>query len=427
LASVEELLEEVRGAGVGAVISDIIVGDVTGLELMARAREVDPDLPFIVTSAYGTISLAVEAMKKGATDYLPYPLDSEELRAAVRAALHGRHEAAFQARPKMAARNGPLAQNESLAAARKGKSNAFLLPGIVGQGKWLVEVSRIVSKVAATKATILLRGESGTGKELVARAVHALSERAAKPFVAVACSALSSDLLESELFGHERGAFTGAVAQKPGRFELADGGTLFLDEIGDISPNLQLKLLRALQEREFERVGGTKTLRVDVRVIAATNRDLEKAVSSGRFREDLYYRLQVVQINLPGLRDRPEDIPELAHHFLEKFSAQNAKRLHRISPDTMELLQVYPWPGNVRELENAMEHAAVLADADEEAVHMELMPPRILAHSCPRGKARATRARSDGNGHAATSRGGHRKRSVGGAATTKSRTVRNRP
>jgi len=423
VVSGKEALEEVERDGAGAVISDICAGDMTGLELMETAHQVDPDLPFILTSAYGTISSAIEAMKKGASDYLPHPLDSEELRAAVRAALHGRHESALRVRRRTPLRNGTPARNRSVGAVsvQRARSNALLLPSIVGQGKWLVEVSRIVSKVAATRATILLRGESGTGKELAARAVHALSERASKPFVAVACSALSSDLLESELFGHERGAFTGAVAQKPGRFELADGGTLFLDEIGDISPNLQLKLLRVLQEREFERVGGTKSLRVDVRVIAATNRDLEKAVSSGRFREDLYYRLQVVQINLPPLRDRAEDIPELAHDFLDKFSRQNAKRLHTISPDTMELLRVYPWPGNVRELENAMEHAAVLADADEEMAHMALLPPRILAHSCRKRKAPATRARPNGNGRATTSR---RARPTSGAEPVGSRATR---
>jgi DNA-binding NtrC family response regulator len=396
--SAKETLEHVRRSQVGIIITDIAAGDVTGLELMATAREVDPDLPFIVTSAYGTIRSAVEVMKKGANDYLPHPLDLEELRDAVREALRHRRRTALRKVP--AKQNGGAKPT----SARKPESAALALPGMVGGGKWLTEVSRVVSKVAAARATILIRGQSGTGKELVARAVHVLSERAARPFVAVACSALSSDLLESELFGHERGAFTGAVAQKPGRFELADGGTLFLDEIGDITPNLQLKLLRALQEREFERVGGTKTLRVDVRVIAATNRDLESAVASGRFREDLYYRLQVVQINLPTLRDRVDDVPELAYHFLEKFSKENGGRLHRIPSDVMELLGAYPWPGNVRELENAMEHAVVLADADDESVHMGLLPPRILAHSCKKPKVSVARGRPNGDGSASISR-----------------------
>jgi Nif-specific regulatory protein len=250
---------------------------------------------------------------------------------------------------------------------------------IVGNSGKMQEVFKIIERVAGSNATVLIRGESGTGKELVARAVHYSSPRATKPFIAVSCAALPETLLESELFGYEKGAFTGAVSQKAGRFELANGGTLFLDEVPEISPAMQVKLLRVLQEREFERVGGTKTVRVDVRLIAATNRDLEQAVANGEFRPDLYYRLQVIQVFLPALRERREDIPALVEHFVQKFNGPNGRNVRFVSPEAMDMLMAYSWPGNVRELENAIERGVVLADPSAELITPDLLPTVIQA------------------------------------------------
>ncbi len=245
---------------------------------------------------------------------------------------------------------------------------------IIGDGSWKEEIIQVISRVAPSRATVLLCGESGTGKELVARAIHANSPRRGQAFVGVACAALPRDLLESELFGYEKGAFTGAVGQKPGRFELADRGTIFLDEIGDLSLDLQVKLLRVLQEREFERIGGTRSIKVDVRVLAATNRNLDVAVAQGRFREDLYYRLRVIEIHLPPLRERSEDISLLAEHFLNKFKRENGKHLRHISTAAMRTLSSYSWPGNIRELENAIEHAVVMADPEATVLEPEFLP-----------------------------------------------------
>jgi len=247
---------------------------------------------------------------------------------------------------------------------------------LVGQSAKMTEALQTVRQVAPSTASVLLLGESGTGKELFARALHAHSPRASRPFVRVACAALPETLLESELFGHERGAFTGAVYARAGRFEIADGGTLFLDEIGDLTPPVQVKLLRFLEEREFERVGGNKTLRVDVRIVAATNRDLKAKVASGEFREDLYYRLNVIEIHVPALRHRPGDVAILAGHFLRKFAAENGKDVRAFSDDAMQLLQAHPWPGNVRELENAVERAVVLAQ--EPVLGADLFPSLVL-------------------------------------------------
>lgn len=348
------------------VITDVIMRKVSGIELLRHVQRTQPEVPVIMMTAFGTIKTAVDAIKLGAYDYLAKPFDMEELRSVVRGAAEER---------KVRRTNQRAAAEVEAQVLESGT-----LPGMVGRGAWLKEVSALALKVAASRANVLIRGESGTGKELMARAIHAHSNRRQAPFVAVACAALSSDLLESELFGHEKGAFTGAVAQKPGRFELADGGTLFLDEIGDINVNLQLKLLRVLQEREFERVGGTKTLKVDVRLIAATNRDLEAAVQAGAFREDLYYRLQVVQITLPPLRERQEDIPDLVHHFLDKFSRQNGRAPMRVPKKVMELLKRYPWPGNVRELENAIERAVVLSDPGAETLEAGLLPAAVTQY-----------------------------------------------
>jgi DNA-binding NtrC family response regulator len=309
-------------------------------------------------TAYGSVKTAVEAMKLGAVDYVTKPFDQEELKLVIQSALE---------RKRLADENRYL--KEELISR-------YRFDNIVGNCSRMQELYRIIQKAAASRATALILGESGTGKELVARALHYNSPRRNKPFIAICCGALPQELLESELFGHEKGAFTGAVAQKPGRFELADGGTLFLDEIGDLSLSLQVKLLRVLQEREFVRVGGTKTIKVDVRVIAATNKNLSEAVTAGTFRSDLYYRLQVIQIHLPPLRERQEDIPLLTEHFLIKYCKENEVGVNSVSSEAMELLMNYHWPGNVRELENAIEGAVVMVD-DSGIITPDLLPATV--------------------------------------------------
>jgi DNA-binding NtrC family response regulator len=294
-------------------------------------------------TAHGNVTSAVEAMKAGASEYLTKPFDLDELKLGIDRAIRMTELSAEVAR------------------LREELDRDYDVEGIVAAEAGMLAVLETVHKVAPTNATVMLYGESGTGKELVARALHQLSLRAGKPFISVSAGALPETLLESELFGYEKGAFTGAMQAKPGRFELANGGTIFLDEIGDITPGVQVKLLRVLQERQFERLGGTRSIDVDVRVVAATNRDLQQLIADGGFREDLYYRLNVVPITLPPLRQRKEDIPRLVAHFLEKVRAANK----RITPDAMQLLVEYQWPGNVRELENTIERIAILAHGEE--------------------------------------------------------------
>ncbi len=324
------------------VVTDLKMPGMDGIELVKKLRSGDDPVAVVVMTAFGAVQTAVNAMRAGAADYLTKPLNFSELVVVIDRVLETEH----------------LRKETRQLRARIGERVAP--DNIIGSAPAMQRVFEIVEQVAPSRASVLITGESGTGKELIANALHQRSPRAKGPFIKLHCAALAESLLESELFGHERGAFTGAVARKEGRFSLADGGTLFLDEIGEISPSIQVKLLRFLQEHEFERVGGTETLKVDVRVIAATNRNLADEIAKGRFREDLFYRLNVVAIEMPALRDRPSDIAALAEFFLVKYAKANNKTIDKLSIETLELMTSYHWPGNVRELENAIERAVVL-------------------------------------------------------------------
>lgn len=323
------------------LLTDLRMPKMTGLELLSEIKRLRPELPVVLMTAYATVQTAVEAMRAGAYDYIQKPFDGEELKLLVDRTLE-------HARLKL--------ENAALRAA----AGSEVERPLVGAGPSMREIRARLELIARSSATVLVRGESGTGKEVVARFIHARSARAERPFLAVNCAALSENLLESELFGHEKGAFTGADKLRRGRFELADGGTLLLDEISEIPPALQAKLLRVLQESAFERVGSSVTQRVDVRVIATTNRELEKAVAEGKFREDLFYRLNVVPVELPPLRERLEDVPELARHFLEQIARRERSVVRHLEPEAVRVLQRYAWPGNVRELQNIIERACVL-------------------------------------------------------------------
>lgn len=326
-----------------AVLLDMRMPDMEGSAVLAEITATRPGLPVIMLTAFGSVGAAVEAMKHGAYDYLTKPADNDELIAVLGRA----HEYARL-----------LRENAAL------KAGLPRGPELIGQSPAIERLRQTIAQVGPSEATVLILGDSGTGKELVAEMLHAASHRASGPLIKVNCAALPGDLLESELFGYVKGAFTGAVTNKPGRFQLAEGGTLFLDEVGELPLALQAKLLRAIQEREIQRLGSDSVLKVDVRIIAATNRDLLADVQAGRFREDLYYRLNVVNLRMPALRERSEDIPLLARHFLERFAARNRKELKGFTPATMDVLVRYPWPGNVRELENALERAVIMAMGD---------------------------------------------------------------
>ena len=343
-----EALEIHKASDLDLVLTDMKMPGMDGMELLERIKAYDPDLPVIMMTAHGTIDKAVEAMQKGAYTYVLKPFDNERLILYVKKAVAG-----FQV----------VKDNRRL---RHAAESQYRLGNIIGKSKPLRDVFETIQKVAPSNATILLEGESGTGKELVAKAIHFNSPRRDNPFVAVNCSALAESLLESELFGHEKGAFTGAISSKKGRFELAHGGTLFLDEIGELSANLQVKLLRVLQEKVFERVGGIRPITVDIRVIAATNKTLSEERLAGRFREDLYYRLNVVHIAIPPLRDRREDIRLLVDHFIAKYAGgrKSAAPVKGVSQDVDRLFYEYSWPGNVRELENVIERAMILCPND---------------------------------------------------------------
>jgi two-component system response regulator HydG len=348
-----EAIAAYRKRPADVVVTDLRMVPVDGIAVVRRLREGDPEATVLVVSAHGTIATAVEAMREGAIDFIEKPFPPEVLRARVEKAI----EIARERRGARAARARAEAFEEDLGRGHDPH-------GLVGSSEPMRRVLEQVRKVAPTDATVLVLGESGTGKELVARAVHDGSPRREKPFVSISCAAIPEGLLESELFGHEKGAFTGAIRRKLGRFELAHEGTLFLDEVGEIPPAVQVKLLRVLQERRFERVGGEETVEVDVRVVSATNRDLAAAVKAGRFREDLYYRLDVVPVLLPPLRERPGDVEELARFFLERVAPRLGRGVKGFSPEALELLRRHRWPGNVRELENVVEQALVFAEAE---------------------------------------------------------------
>lgn len=357
-----EAWHEINTNSVDLVITDLRMPEMDGYELIKKISASYPTLPVIVLTGHGTIETAVETMRDGAIDFFTKPVDLDKLILVVKKSI----------------KNSQLQeQNKKLTEEINKLRSQQRYSKIIGKSGKLSEMMQIINQVASTKASVLITGESGTGKELVADAIVSLSDRKDKPFIKVHCASLSESLLESELFGHEKGAFTGATAQKRGRFELADGGTIFLDEIGEINPSTQVKILRVLQEREFERVGGEKTIKVDVRVIAATNRNLLDEVKKGAFREDLYYRLNVVHIEVPPLRERKEDIELLALNFLDQFNKEDGRKIEGISSQARKALLSYDWPGNIRELKNSIESSVVLARGN--IIQIEDLPAQITS------------------------------------------------
>ncbi len=336
-------MDRIKAEPWAVLLVDLKMPGIDGLQVLEEAKKVQPDAPVIIMTAYATVDTAVQAMKMGAYDYLVKPFEPEELSLMMK---------------KLITQQDLMRENILLKKALK---QQYQFQDLLSKNQKMQALFELAKVAAQSPSTILILGESGTGKELLARAIHAESPRNRGPFIVVSCAALTETLLESELFGHEKGAFTGATSRKKGKFELADGGTLFLDEIGDISPKLQLDLLRALEERRFYRVGGTEPIHVDTRIIAATNRDLKKATEEGKFREDLYFRLNVIPMTLPPLRERKEDIPLLVEHFVDQLSAEMGKQLERISGEATDLVMAYHWPGNVRELKNILERGAVVA------------------------------------------------------------------
>jgi len=339
-------VEEVRKRSFDLILMDIRMTNVSGIEALEQIKRINPSIPVIIMTAYASVETAVSTLKKGAYDYLTKPLDFDELQMTIaRATEHSR-----------------LKQENEYLKERLGEK--FDRRNIIGRSAAMVKLLEVVEQVAATQATVLITGESGTGKEIIANAIHFNSGRRSAPFVKINCAALTETLLESELFGHEKGAFTGADRRREGKFVQADGGSIFLDEVSEMSPGMQVKLLRVLQERELTRVGGQEVIRIDVRVIAASNKDLKKEIREGRFREDLFYRLNVVTLAVPPLRERPEDIPLMAQAFLKTFAEKNSKTVRGFTPQAMQKLTRYAWPGNVRELMNTAERAVVLSRAD---------------------------------------------------------------
>ncbi|HEX7176133.1 MAG TPA: sigma-54 dependent transcriptional regulator [Pyrinomonadaceae bacterium] len=356
VASAEAALEAFAAEDVAVTLTDIRMAGMDGLALLDRIKDVDPEALVVVMTAYSSVDSAVAALRKGAYDYVTKPFVNEDLLQSVKNALRQREL---------------FRENRAL---RRELDRRYSFSEIIGTSESLQRVFRLVEKVAGTNTNILINGESGTGKELVARAIHHNSARADRPFVAINCGALPEMLLESELFGHTKGAFTGAVAARPGLFRSAEGGTIFLDEIGEVSPTMQVRLLRAVQEHEVTPVGASAAVRFDARIICATNRDLEKEVSEGRFREDLFYRLNVIEVHLPPLRERREDIPLLVRHFIKRTAREQGQSEKAVEPEAMTAFINYNWPGNVRELQNAVERAFTLS---ADSIDPDSLPPRV--------------------------------------------------
>ena len=361
VADGQSAIEEVKKEKFNIVITDLMMPKMTGIDVIKNLKAIDPDLQCIVITGYATVSTAVDAMKAGAYDYLMKPFNGTEVLMLLKRVMELQD---------LQAENSQLKRTLH---QRYGYEN------LIGSSEGIQKVCSLIEKVAETDSTILILGESGTGKELVARTIHYNSPRKNKPLIPINCGAIPETLLESELFGHEKGAFTGASTTRIGRFELADGGTIFLDEIGDMSPTLQVKLLRVLQQREFERVGGVRTIKVDVRIIAATNIDLEHAVHEGKFREDLYYRLNVIPVVIPPLRERADDIPLLMDHFLSHFNKTKKRDIKGFSPAAMDILISYPWPGNIRELENLVERLIILKGNG--TICPDDLPDKFISHT----------------------------------------------
>jgi DNA-binding NtrC family response regulator len=361
----ERALEVVKSGEVTLLITDLKMPGMNGMTLLQEVHRIYPDLPIIIMTAYGTVEGAVQAMKEGAVDYILKPVKMEEMELLIEKTLSVRR-----------------LQDENL-SLRKELQSVYGPANIVGNHPAMQKIIQLISQVAGTKATVLIQGESGTGKEIVARAIHYQSDRASKPFVVINCAAIPSNLLESELFGHEKGAFTGAIKTKRGRLELADQGTLFLDEIGEMPKELQVKILRVLEEQKFQRVGGTENVEVDNRILAATNKDLKQAVEAGSFRDDLYYRLNVITISIPPLRERKEDIPLLIDYFLKKHRDTFKSRATGVKEEALKLLTDYPWPGNVRELENTLVRAMILSAS--ELIQVEDLPDEMRVEEVQEG------------------------------------------
>jgi DNA-binding NtrC family response regulator len=357
---------------VDLVVTDVRMPGLSGMEALRAIKELNPEIVVIIMTAFGSIDQAVQAVKEGAYDYINKPFKIDEMLLTIEKALEERR------------------LRHEVSALRQELRTRYHFENLIGKSRAMQEIFGLIEQVAGSRSTVMVYGKSGTGKELVAKAIHYNSPRASRAFVAVNCAAIPAELLESELFGHEKGSFTGAIATKVGKFELATGGSLFLDEVGSMRLDLQAKILRALQEREVERVGGTRTIKIDVRVIAATNRDLKKAVEEEAFREDLYYRLNVVPITLPDLKDRQEDIPLLANHFVQKFAQESNPAIREISKEAMAVLMSHTWPGNVRELENVIERAVTLGHGP--AVLPADLPPHLAGGANPLERALAREA-----------------------------------
>jgi len=367
----QEALKLLNENHVDALLTDLRMPGMDGMQLLDKALAANADLPVILITAHGTIDSAVEAVKKGAYDFITKPFEWSELRSVIAKAVETARQGSREIGSDSLVKTTPTG----------GKHDIHLL----GASEQMLQVFDVLDKVSDTPSTILITGESGTGKDVIAKEVHRRSRWSQKAFIKVNCAAIPSELLESELFGYEKGAFTGAVTAKPGRFELAHEGTLFLDEIGEMSPEMQVKLLRTVQDREFERVGGLKTFKVETRLITATNIDIKKAVENGRFRQDLYYRLNIVNIHLPPLRERRTDIPPLCAHFLERFNGKLDKKVGSFSDEAMAVLGSFGWPGNIRQLENIIERA-VLFDTDG-VIHLDDFPDEVIAESPQRGES----------------------------------------